>query len=477
MTVLHATDPSSTFLQARARAPRLAPPPTSTRSCTRSGPCCGCWRCAARCSWRPSRTCPCIHAARPIAIGAGRAAADREDVRGGGDHPDPPALFAELEAVGLAAVRERGEATTAELTAARSAAVAAHRARPRANPTRRHQRLPEGVLPPRAGRPDRARAATRRLDGQPGPLEPHRALAPRRHPGAADRRGPGDALARWLRTFGPGTRDDLTWWTGWTVAAVKGGAGHDRRAGGDARRRRDRLRRCRTTRSRNPRRTLDRAAARARRDHDGLEGPRLVPGPAPAARCSTATAMPGRRSGWTAASWAAGASARAARSPCGCSRTWVRRRPARIGEEAARLEAWLGADAHPDQLPDADRDRAARLVGRPGQEPGGRGPGDRLPVGRVPAQGVEQLPDVRQQVAVPEAAEAPELIFMHTSWLMSSCPAPPAAASSMSRSVRSVSFGAWTQLRRFQTGMPKRSSSTMMPIAIASRWSVMSRRS
>jgi hypothetical protein len=24
-----------------------------------------------------------------------------------------------------------------------------------------------------------------------------------------------------LRTFGPGTRDDLTWWTGWTVAAIK----------------------------------------------------------------------------------------------------------------------------------------------------------------------------------------------------------------------------------------------------------------
>jgi len=29
-------------------------------------------------------------------------------------------------------------------------------------------------------------------------------------------------LRRWLWTFGPGTRDDLTWWTGWTVAAVKG---------------------------------------------------------------------------------------------------------------------------------------------------------------------------------------------------------------------------------------------------------------
>jgi DNA glycosylase AlkZ-like len=27
---------------------------------------------------------------------------------------------------------------------------------------------------------------------------------------------------RWLRTFGPATRDDLRWWTGWTVKATAG---------------------------------------------------------------------------------------------------------------------------------------------------------------------------------------------------------------------------------------------------------------
>ncbi len=30
-----------------------------------------------------------------------------------------------------------------------------------------------------------------------------------------------DLLRRWLRTFGPGTRKDIQWWTGWTVAMVK----------------------------------------------------------------------------------------------------------------------------------------------------------------------------------------------------------------------------------------------------------------
>ena len=39
---------------------------------------------------------------------------------------------------------------------------------------------------------------------------------------AVDRRGAAAELARrWLRTFGPGTRTDLQWWAGWTVATTK----------------------------------------------------------------------------------------------------------------------------------------------------------------------------------------------------------------------------------------------------------------
>jgi hypothetical protein len=30
-----------------------------------------------------------------------------------------------------------------------------------------------------------------------------------------------ELVRRWLRTFGPGTRDDIRWWTGWTVAATR----------------------------------------------------------------------------------------------------------------------------------------------------------------------------------------------------------------------------------------------------------------
>jgi hypothetical protein len=30
-----------------------------------------------------------------------------------------------------------------------------------------------------------------------------------------------ELVRRWLRTFGPGTRDDIRWWTGWTVALTR----------------------------------------------------------------------------------------------------------------------------------------------------------------------------------------------------------------------------------------------------------------
>jgi len=114
MTVLHATDPSSTFLQARARAPLPSPAAIDAELYTE--------RAALR-MLAMRRTLflaaiadvPMLHHAASIAIGQiERRRTEKMFAEGG--IPDLPALFAELESVGLAAVHERGEATTAELT-------------------------------------------------------------------------------------------------------------------------------------------------------------------------------------------------------------------------------------------------------------------------------------------------------------------------------------------------------------------------
>ena len=40
-------------------------------------------------------------------------------------------------------------------------------------------------------------------------------------PSRPEREAQADLVTRWLRAFGPGTRRDIQWWTGWTVATTK----------------------------------------------------------------------------------------------------------------------------------------------------------------------------------------------------------------------------------------------------------------
>ena len=162
-----------------------------------------------------------LHHAASLAIAQTERARTIGMFQKAGIGPDTAEMFRELEEVGLTAVRERGEATTAELTALDprlsqrfrvavgksyegSISVSQRvflllaldgrigRGRPRGSWKATHVRwsaierwLPEGI--PAMGT-DEARAC---LVGQ------------------------------WLRAFGPGTRQDIRWWTGWTVAAVR----------------------------------------------------------------------------------------------------------------------------------------------------------------------------------------------------------------------------------------------------------------
>ena len=134
---------------------------------------------------------------------------------------DPAALLEELEAVGLAAVRERGEASTAELTAV-------------------DPRLGQKLTLARGSRWEATITVSQKvffhlaLDGRIGRGRPRGSWIGSQFRWSPIERWLPDGIAelpvdgartelvrRWLRAFGPGTRDDIKWWTGWTLAAVQ----------------------------------------------------------------------------------------------------------------------------------------------------------------------------------------------------------------------------------------------------------------
>ncbi len=218
--VLHASDPASVFLQAWARMIESSPAAIEREMYERS-------TVIRLLAMRRTlfllalEDAPMIHAAASRAVSEVERRRTLAMMEGAGIGPDAEALLTELEVIGLAAVHEHGEATSAELrqldprldrriTVARgktyegsislSSKVFWHlaldghigRARPRGtwiggqfrwSPIQRW--LPEGI--------------------PPLPVEDARA----------------ELVRRWLRTFGPGTRDEIKWWTGWTVAATR----------------------------------------------------------------------------------------------------------------------------------------------------------------------------------------------------------------------------------------------------------------
>lgn len=220
VVVLHATDPASVFLQARARMATSSPTEIERelyqeRSTLRM--------LAMRRTLFlvPVADVPMIHAA------ASRAIAETERERtlrmftDGGLGPDPKALCDELEEAGLAAVRARGEATTAELTALDprlGQKITLARGKSYEGSISVSQKVFFHLaLDGRIGR-GRPRGTWIGSQARWSPIE---AWLP---DGIADmpvQDARDELVRRWLRAFGPGTRDDLRWWTGWTVAAVK----------------------------------------------------------------------------------------------------------------------------------------------------------------------------------------------------------------------------------------------------------------
>jgi hypothetical protein len=220
LVVIHASDSPSVFLQARARMTTSSPADIERemyeeRSVLRV--------LAMRRTLFlvPVGDVPMVHAA------ASRAVAETERKRTiamltkAGVGPDPAALLEELEAVGLAAVRKRGEATTAEL---------------RAIDTRLGQKLTLSQ-----GKPYEATISVGQkvffhlaLDGKIGRGRPRGTWIASQFRWSPIERSLPDGIAemsvdvaradlvrKWLQVFGPGTQDDIKWWTGWSLAATK----------------------------------------------------------------------------------------------------------------------------------------------------------------------------------------------------------------------------------------------------------------
>jgi hypothetical protein len=220
MTVLHATDPTSAFLQARARAPGLASPAAVDQEVFGDRTVLKLLAMRRTLFLAPIADVPDIHAAASLAIGEQERKRTEKMFADGGIEA-PAALFAELEAAGLAAVRERGEATTAELTkldprlALRIGLAQGKTYEGSISVSQKvffHLALDGRIA---RGRPRGS------WTGNQVRWSPIERWLPDGIPFVPTDEARARLLERWLRTFGPGTRDDLTWWTGWTVAAVK----------------------------------------------------------------------------------------------------------------------------------------------------------------------------------------------------------------------------------------------------------------
>jgi hypothetical protein len=220
MVALHATDPAGVFLEARARMTNSSPASISREMYDD--------RTVFR-LWAMRRTLflAAIDDVAVIHAAASRAVAETERRRtlgmlaGAGIGPDQARLLGELEAIGLEAIRARGEATTAELRAldprldgriTTSRGTSYESRISVASKVAFHLAL-DGHI----GR-DRPRGTWISGQFRWSPIERWLPDGIQELPVDAAR---AELVRRWLLVFGPGTRDDIRWWTGWGVGATR----------------------------------------------------------------------------------------------------------------------------------------------------------------------------------------------------------------------------------------------------------------
>jgi hypothetical protein len=220
LVVLHATDPATVFLEGWARMIDASPTaierelyeePTVLRML------------AMR---RTLFLVPLPDVPMVFAAGS-RDVADRERPRtvkmlaAAGIGSDPGTHLAELEEVALAAIRERGEVATRELRDL-DPRLAERFTVARGKSYEGSMAVISRVVHHLAldGRIGRGRPRGTWVSGQ-FRWSPIERWFPSGIPHIEVEGARAELVRRWLRTFGPATRDDVRWWTGWTVGATR----------------------------------------------------------------------------------------------------------------------------------------------------------------------------------------------------------------------------------------------------------------
>ena len=221
MVALHATDPAGVFLEARARMTDSTPASIS-RELDEDRTVFRLWAMRRTLFLAAIEDVAVIHAAASRAVAAMERRRTLGMLADADLGPEAAArLLGELEAIGLEAVRRCGELATAELraldprldrriTTARGTAYEATISV--ATKVAFHLALD--------GRIGRGRPRGSWISGQFhwSPVERWLPDGIRELPVDTAR---AELVRRWLLAFGPGTRDDVTWWTGWGVGATR----------------------------------------------------------------------------------------------------------------------------------------------------------------------------------------------------------------------------------------------------------------